>query len=173
MPAFWPQQGTALTPNTRFTMRRSRVIERKDKSSAAEGEALPGHRNQERNENQETGMPTQLSDEPPKKDRRLVRDKGYLFQKALLYPLVLEVFLKSKPRIKYCFSLRDLRVRPFLVPPRRDKDSAARPEGTAAHIKKLPGVKPGSFWMRHIGRRLIPYLRMSEDRKARGSRRGT
>jgi hypothetical protein len=40
--------GAALTRKTRFSMRHSRVIKRKDKSSAAEGEALPGYRKQQR-----------------------------------------------------------------------------------------------------------------------------
>ncbi len=63
-----PDARAALTRKTGFSMRHSRVIERKDKSSAAEGEARPGYRNQERNLNYDSGMPTRLSDEPPKKD---------------------------------------------------------------------------------------------------------
>jgi hypothetical protein len=66
---FWLQQGTALTRKTRFSMRHSRVIERKNRSSAAEGEALPGYGKQQRILNEETGIPTRLSDEPPQNDR--------------------------------------------------------------------------------------------------------
>ncbi len=67
--------------------RKKRQKQRGRRGSAA------GIQEPERNLNQETGMPMRLSDEPPKKRPTAMRDKEYLFQKALLYPLVLGMFL--------------------------------------------------------------------------------
>jgi hypothetical protein len=70
-------------------MGHSGVIKRKDKSSAAEGEALPGYGKQQRILNWETCMPTRPSNESPKKDRQLVRGQEVFVPEGLALPTLI------------------------------------------------------------------------------------